>query len=98
MEDVKIILSATWVALMLTYLLGDVLRIYASDFKPGRNRRQENNPESTAGNRGTNGDSDCHGLLVPDAELSCESLGKHHRTDSLLRFQSPWTAYLPFQL
>jgi len=35
MEDVKIILSATWVALMLTYLLGDVLRIYAGDFKPG---------------------------------------------------------------
>jgi len=35
MEDVKIILSATWAALMLTYLLGDVLRIYAGDFKPG---------------------------------------------------------------
>jgi hypothetical protein len=35
MEDVKIILSATWVALMLTYLLGDVLRIYAGDFKAG---------------------------------------------------------------
>ena len=35
MEDVRIILSATWVALMLTYLLGDVLRIYAGDFKPG---------------------------------------------------------------
>src|SRR5713101_8390563 len=35
MEDVRIILSATWAALMLTYLLGDVLRIYAGDFKPG---------------------------------------------------------------
>ncbi|HWY28630.1 MAG TPA: DUF6326 family protein [Candidatus Sulfotelmatobacter sp.] len=35
MEDVKIILSASWIALMLTYLLGDVLRIYAGDFKPG---------------------------------------------------------------
>jgi len=35
MEDMKIVLSATWVALMLTYLLGDVLRIYAGDFKPG---------------------------------------------------------------
>ena len=35
MEDVKIILSASWVALMLTYLLGDVLRIYSGDFKPG---------------------------------------------------------------
>jgi len=35
MEDVRIILSGVWVALMLTYLLGDVLRIFAGDFKPG---------------------------------------------------------------
>jgi hypothetical protein len=35
MEEVKIKLSAVWVALMLTYLLGDVLRIYAGDFKAG---------------------------------------------------------------
>ena len=35
MEDVRIILSGSWVALMLTYLLGDVLRIFAGDFKPG---------------------------------------------------------------
>jgi len=30
-----IILSGLWVALMLTYLLGDVLRIYAGDFTAG---------------------------------------------------------------
>ena len=36
MEDVRIILSGIWVALMLTYLLGDVLRIYAGDFTPGQ--------------------------------------------------------------
>ena len=36
MEDVRIILSASWIALMLTYLLADVLRIYAGDFKPGK--------------------------------------------------------------
>ena len=36
MEDVKIILSASWVALMLTYLLGDVLRIYSGDYKEGK--------------------------------------------------------------
>jgi len=35
MEDVRIILSALWVALMLTYLLGDVLRIFAGDFTAG---------------------------------------------------------------
>jgi hypothetical protein len=36
MEDIRIILSALWVALMLTYLLGDVLRVYAGDFKAGQ--------------------------------------------------------------
>lgn len=35
MDDVQIKLSAIWVALMLTYLLGDVLRIFSGDFKPG---------------------------------------------------------------
>ena len=35
MNDVRIILSGLWVALMLTYLLGDVLRIFAGDITPG---------------------------------------------------------------
>ncbi|MFX0201184.1 MAG: DUF6326 family protein [Candidatus Hodarchaeota archaeon] len=35
MEDVKIILSGLWVATMLTYLLGDVLRIFAGDMISG---------------------------------------------------------------
>jgi hypothetical protein len=35
MGDVQIKLSALWVALMLTYLLGDVLRIFSGDFKSG---------------------------------------------------------------
>jgi hypothetical protein len=35
MEEVKIKLSASWVALMLTYLLGDVLRIFSGDFMAG---------------------------------------------------------------
>ena len=35
MADVQIKLSAIWAALMLTYLLGDVLRIYSGDFKAG---------------------------------------------------------------
>ena len=35
MDDVKIILSFIWVACMLTYLLGDVMRIFAGDFTPG---------------------------------------------------------------
>ena len=35
MEDTRIILSGLWVATMLTYLLGDVLRIFAGDHTPG---------------------------------------------------------------
>ena len=35
MADINIKLAALWGALMLTYLLGDVLRIFAGDFKPG---------------------------------------------------------------
>ena len=36
MEDVRIILTGIWIALMLTYLLGDVIRIFAGDFTPGK--------------------------------------------------------------
>jgi hypothetical protein len=35
MEDIQIILSGLWIATMLTYLLGDVLRIFSGDFKAG---------------------------------------------------------------
>lgn len=35
MDETRVILSGIWVALMLTYLLGDVLRIFAGDFTPG---------------------------------------------------------------
>lgn len=36
MDDTRIILSGLWVSVMLTYLLGDVLRIFAGDFEPGK--------------------------------------------------------------
>lgn len=36
MPDTRIVLAGLWVALMLVYLLGDVLRIFAGDFEPGR--------------------------------------------------------------
>ena len=35
MVDTRIIISGLWVALMLVYLLGDVMRIFAGDFKSG---------------------------------------------------------------
>jgi hypothetical protein len=35
MEKTRIVLSGAWVALMLTYLLGDVIRLMAGDVTPG---------------------------------------------------------------
>lgn len=35
MEETRIKLAAVWVSLMLTYLLGDVLRIFGGDFVAG---------------------------------------------------------------
>lgn len=36
MDETRVILAGVWVAVMLTYLLGDVLRIFAGDFEPGK--------------------------------------------------------------
>ena len=36
MDDVRIKLSALWVAVMLTYLLGDVLRVFSGDFEAAK--------------------------------------------------------------
>jgi hypothetical protein len=36
MENTWIILTGLWGAVMLTYLLGDVLRIFAGDAEPGK--------------------------------------------------------------
>ena len=41
MEDVRITLAGLWTAMMLTYLLGDVMRIFAGDFTPGEIDGQE---------------------------------------------------------
>ena len=35
MVDTRILLSGLWVALILTYLLGDVMRIFSGDFVAG---------------------------------------------------------------
>lgn len=35
MDDIQIKLSTLWIATMLTYLLGDVLRLFSGDAKPG---------------------------------------------------------------
>lgn len=44
MDETRIILAGVWVALMLTYLLGDVLRIFAGDFIAGEIDGQEATP------------------------------------------------------
>jgi hypothetical protein len=41
MDEMRIKLSALWIALMLTYLLGDVLRIFGGDFQAGEIGGQE---------------------------------------------------------
>ena len=38
--DTRIILSGLWVAVMLTYLLGDVLRIFSGDYQSGEMGQQ----------------------------------------------------------
>ncbi len=35
MDETRITLTGIWIALMLTYLLGDVLRIFSGDFTAG---------------------------------------------------------------
>lgn len=36
MPDTRIVLAGLWIATMLVYLLGDVLRIFAGDMEPGK--------------------------------------------------------------
>jgi len=36
MDPTRIVLAGCWIALMLVYLLGDVIRIFAGDFTPGK--------------------------------------------------------------
>ena len=35
LDDVRIVLSGVWTALMLSYLLGDVIRVFSGDFVAG---------------------------------------------------------------
>ncbi len=36
MDPTRIVLAGAWVSLMLIYLLGDVLRLFAGDHEPGK--------------------------------------------------------------
>ena len=82
--DVRLQLAALWIVRMLTYLLGDVLRIFSGDFKAGEIEGKKSNAGHVVGNCGLNGDSDSYGFPVHDIGLSGESLGQYHHSRILL--------------
>ncbi len=86
MEDVQIILSGLWVALMLTYLLGDVLRIFAGDFTPGEVEGREIYSTNVDFNGNVDVASNRYGCLVPDFAVSFDSMGKHHCSHRFVYF------------
>jgi hypothetical protein len=87
MEDVRIIISALWVATMFNNLYGDVPMIFSGDAEKmfGAGAIYSGN---VVRNCTINGDSGCYGCSDPDVELSCESLGKHYRSPILDCFKS----------
>ena len=52
MVDVRITLSGLWVAVMLTYLLGDVLRVFAGHVVPGEIAGQAGQSGNVGADRG----------------------------------------------
>ena len=84
MEAQRLKLSALWVSLMLTYLLGDVLRIFSSDFVAGENCGHAEYPGTVPHRRHCPGDPDRHGFPILDVEASREPLGEHFRSDPLV--------------
>ena len=55
MKDIKITLSIIWIAVMLTYLLGDVLQDFHRGYGPRRNRGNQIHPGYIVGNCGSDG-------------------------------------------
>jgi len=86
MDSMRIILSGLWVAVMLTYLLGDVIRIFAGDIETGK----------LAGGMWL---LIAVIMLIPilmlvltEVEVSRDSLGKHDRRHIGCDFQPHWLA------
>ena len=65
----RIKLSALWVALMLTYLLGDVMRIFSGDFVPGEMVGAQTSQGLYLGMAVLYCDANNYGLPEFDAEL-----------------------------
>ena len=96
MEEIRIKLSALWVALMLTYLLGDVLRIFSGDFQAGEIEGHASHPGDVLGHGRAFCHSDCDGFSIPDAKAARESLGEHYRVRALFCNQPRWITGLSF--
>jgi len=75
MLDTRIILSGLWVATMLTFLWGDVLTMFAGDVKPGEIGGMQPTQVIWVGIAGL--------MMIPDIEVSRDSLGKHYRSHIL---------------
>jgi hypothetical protein len=91
-EDARIYLCALWVALMLTYLLGDVLRIFSGDFKAGEINGMQVTQAMWLGI------AFHHGFPVAGRSLSGDALGAHYRCGILFRIQSVRIAHLSVSL
>ena len=77
MQDVQVKLSALWIALMLTYLLGDVLRIYSGDYKARELAGVRATQEMWLGIAALMVVSIPHGRSVFGARSAREPLGEH---------------------
>ena len=69
MIDVKIRLSALWVAAMFSWVYGDLLRIYSGDLIPGELVGGiQLTQEMWLGSASTNDNPGCYGFPVRDIE------------------------------
>ena len=88
MEKVRIKLSALWVALMLNLPVGGCAANIQRRLRGRRNRGHANHTGHVFGIGRINGDPDCDGFPGTDLEISCKSLGKHHRGRPFFRFNA----------
>ena len=87
MVDKPILLSALWIALMLTYLLGDVLRVFiAVILLAGKMGNVQFTQGMWLGIRGLDADPDRDGCAVSDTASTGQSLGQHHCCQLLFLF------------
>jgi len=95
MEDMQIKLAVVWIALMLTYLLGDVLRIFSGDFKAGEISGHVISKKHVAGDCRFHGDPRGHGGSDLGAGAAGQPLSEHWYSRVLFPVQHHRTAHIP---